>query len=231
MAGLSLTFCGAALIVVPTGALWWPTERLLVVSDLHLGRSERIARRGGALLPPYETRDTLARLDADIQALNPASVICLGDSFDDSAAADALDDATILWLMRLMAGRQWTWIAGNHDPRPVSLGGTHLASVKRGQMTFRHIAERQASAEISGHYHPKFTLSARGQRISRPCLLIDERRIILPAYGTYTGGLSCTDPALAALIGPGCRAVLLGPSPVSLPLPSRSGRPRASTAS
>lgn len=231
MAGLSLTFCGTDLIALPTGALWWQAERLLVVSDLHLGRSERIARRGGSLLPPYETRDTLARLDADIQAMNPASVICLGDSFDDSAAAEAMEDASTLWLTRLMAGRHWIWIEGNHDPGPISLGGAHLASVTRGPLTFRHIAEPKAYAEISGHYHPKFTLTARGQRLSRPCLLIDDRRIILPAYGTYTGGLPCTDPALAALIGPEGRAVLLGSSPVSLPLPSRNGRPRASTAS
>lgn len=231
MAGLSFTFCDAELVALPTGALWWAAERLLVVSDLHLGRSERMARRGGALLPPYETRDTLVRLDADIEALDPASLICLGDSFDDSAAANAMEDGDALWLTRLMAGRCWVWIEGNHDPGPVSLGGTHLASLRQGPLTFRHIAAPEAFGEISGHYHPKFTLAMRGQRISRPCLLVDDRRIILPAYGTYTGGLSCTDPALAALIGPEGRAVLLGPSPVALPLPSRSGRSRASTPS
>ena len=66
-----------------------PTERLLAVADLHLCRSERLARRGGALLPPYETAATLDRLAAEIAA-SARPGVCLGDSFDDCAAGAAL---------------------------------------------------------------------------------------------------------------------------------------------
>lgn len=229
MTGLTLSFCGTELTALPSGALWWAAERLLVVSDLHLGKSERLARRGGTLLPPYETRETLSRLEADIGTTDPASVICLGDSFDDSAAADALEEEATLWITRLMAGRRWIWIEGNHDPGPVTLGGSHLQSLRQGPLLFRHIAEPGAKGEISGHYHPKFTLSARGQRISRPCFMVDSRRMILPAYGRYTGGLSCSAPALASLFGAEGRAVLLGPSPVAVPLSRRDDRSSAST--
>ena len=107
------SLAGATLALLPSGALHWPTEGLLVVSDMHLGKSERIARRSGTLLPPYETRDTLARLDADIQATAARTVLCLGDSFDDAAAADALAEEDLAWLTRLMAGRRWLWIEGN----------------------------------------------------------------------------------------------------------------------
>ncbi len=100
----------------PSGALWLPGARALIVSDLHLGKAERLARRGGPFLPPYEVAETLARLEAEIAALNPRHVACLGDSFDDPAAARRLDPADWRRLAALAAGRRWTWISGNHDP-------------------------------------------------------------------------------------------------------------------
>ena len=111
-----ITLAGARLTARASGALWWPAERLLCVADLHLGKSERLARRGGTLLPPYETAETLDRLAAEIAALAPARVVCLGDSFDDCAAGAALAPADAARLTALMAGRDWIWIAGNHDP-------------------------------------------------------------------------------------------------------------------
>ncbi len=204
----------AALRALPSGALYWPDERLLVVSDLHFGKSERLARRGGSLLPPYETRATLTRLDADLDATNPSHVVCLGDSFDDLTAADEMAETDRLWLTRLMAGRQWTWIEGNHDAGPVNLGGAHRADLRLNGLTFRHIATAEPF-EISGHYHPKARLPGR----TAPCFLIDAQRVILPAYGAYTGGLFCDHPDLQALMQPKALAVLTGPK--CLPRPMR----------
>ncbi|OIP82753.1 MAG: metallophosphoesterase [Rhodobacterales bacterium CG2_30_65_12] len=209
------TLAGTTLAGLPSGALWWQAERLLCVSDLHLGRSERFARNGGSLLPPYETRDTLARLDADIETTQAATVVCLGDSFDDAAAAQGLDAPARDWIVRAMAGRRWVWIEGNHDPGPTMLSGSHLAQLALGPLTFRHIAEPGASGEISGHYHPKARLAGR----SRPCLLHDAARVILPAYGTYTGGLRSDSSTLAALMRPEAVAVLTGTQPQAIPMP------------
>lgn len=219
MNACTFTLCGATLEARPSGALWWPAERVLVCSDLHLGKSERIARRGGSLLPPYEVQETLARLAADVAATDPAEVICLGDSFDDTGAALALPEAMRAEILALQAGRRWVWIAGNHDPAPVDLGGTHLAELSRGPLTFRHIAEAGALGEVSGHYHPKAVLQLRGRRVSRPCFLADGARAILPAYGAYTGGLRWTDPALRGLLGPGARAILTGTPCCAVPVP------------
>lgn len=211
---------GEVLAALPSGALWWADRRMLVVADLHLGRSERTARRSGALLPPYECDDTLARLDADIAATRPASVLCLGDSFDDAAASEALGDRHLDWLSRMMAGRRWLWVEGNHDPGPLALGGTHLAQHCEGALTFRHIAQPGAVGEVSGHYHPKASI-ARG--ISRPCFLVDAARAILPAYGTYTGGLRCDAAPLAALMSGDARALLTGPRVTAMPMPRPAG--------
>lgn len=210
----AFSFAGHRMHALPSGALHWPDRGLLVVSDLHFGKSERLARRGGSLLPPYETHATLARLDADIAATAARSVVCLGDSFDDTAASDALDQTDRIWLARLMAGRDWTWVTGNHDPGPVDPGGAGPAEVRLGPITLRHIATAD-TPEISGHYHPKARLVGR----ARPCFLIDGARVILPAYGTYTGGLSCDDPALVALMHPQAVAVLTGETARAIPMP------------
>jgi DNA ligase-associated metallophosphoesterase len=209
----------------PSGALWLPAAGLLVVSDLHLGKAERLARRGGALLPPYETAETLARLAAEVDALGPATVLCLGDSFDDLRAAEALDEAARETLARLAAGRRWVWAAGNHDPAPLDLPGAHAAEWREGPFTFRHIAaEGAAPGEVSGHYHPKAVLAARGRRVRRRCFLADSRRIILPAFGAYTGGLDATDAAFDALLGPEARALLLGRKVIAAPRSALASR-------
>ena len=219
MNAFEFTLHGTCLTALPSGALWWAEERLICVSDLHLGKAERHARRTGAMIPPYEIRDTLLRLSDDLDRTRASTVICLGDSFDDLAAARALPEDERLMLTRLQAGRRWIWIEGNHDPGPVDLGGTHLAELTLGPLTFRHIAEAGATGEISGHYHPKAQVKTRARTISRPAFLVDRDRVILPAYGTFTGGLRSSCPDLAQLMRPDALAILTAQraQPVRMP--------------
>lgn len=223
MNGFDFEFAGTTLTALGSGALYWAAENLICVSDLHLGKSERRARLGDAPLPPYETHDTLSRLENDLRATGAGTVICLGDSFDDRAAADALPEAQKLWVAALQAGRKWIWIEGNHDPGPVDLGGAHMAEFSLAPLSFRHIAETAQKHEISGHYHPKTTLKTGHRSITRPAFLIDDHRIIMPAYGTYTGGLRSNDKALKTLLLPGALAIMTGPTPRPLPMPDHKG--------
>ena len=218
MNALDFNFQGTRLSALFEGALHWPDANILTVSDLHLGKSERIQRRSGQMLPPYEVIDTLTRLEDAIRRVAPKTVICLGDSFDDLAAGAALHEDHVTWIARLMAGREWIWIEGNHDPGPLELGGTHLSEFRKGPLVFRHIAT-DAAGEISGHYHPKARLMLGGRAVTRKCFLVDETRLILPAFGTYTGGLRSDDTTLAALMGPDARAILTGTTPHLIPMP------------
>ena len=219
MNGFRFDFCGEDLVALQSGALWWQREGLLCVSDLHLGRAERHARLGRGQLPPYETQDTLSRLETDLAGVQARKVICLGDSFDDLGAARSLSEANRLWIARLQAGRDWMWIEGNHDPGPVNLGGAHLAEYRGHGLTFRHIATPDETGEVSGHYHPKARVRTRARWITRPAFLIDSGRIVMPAYGTYTGGLYCHDASLSALMAEDAVAVLTGPKAISIPMP------------
>ncbi|MEO1330985.1 MAG: ligase-associated DNA damage response endonuclease PdeM [Pseudomonadota bacterium] len=222
--GFEFQLAGERLTARASGALWLPERSALAVADLHLGKSERMARRGGPLLPPYETADTIERLATEIARLEPRMVISLGDSFDDARAADALGPAARERLGALAEGRDWVWIAGNHDPAaPAGLGGRALEELALGRLRFRHIASAGAMpgavsrGEVSGHHHPKATLIARGRRLSRRCFLWDARRLILPAFGLYTGGLDARDPAFDALLEPDAVALLIGRRAQALP--------------
>ncbi|WP_374301937.1 ligase-associated DNA damage response endonuclease PdeM [Paracoccus sp. (in: a-proteobacteria)] len=216
-------FAGHALQARPSGALYWPERRWLVVADLHLGKSERLARRGGSLLPPYEVLATLDRLEAEIVATDPAAVISLGDGFDDDAAALALPDMLCDRLRGMAWGRRWIWVSGNHDPSPVCprLPGETVDELADG-LVLRHQAGQ--GPDVSGHFHPCVRLA--GDR--RCCFLVGRDHLILPAFGAYTGGLAIDSQALAALVPQGL-AIACGtralPMPVGTVRPAgRSGR-------
>ena len=215
MNGHHFNFCNVAVEACPSGVLWLPETQTVCVSDLHLGKADRLARRGATLLPPYETQDTLARLASEVNRLNPRCVVCLGDSFDDLMAADALQDSDHAKLSTMQAGREWVWIEGNHDPGPVNVGGTHRTEYAQNGLTFRHIATA-APAEISGHFHPKHAVKGAGA--ARACFIYDRERLMMPAFGTFTGGLRCTDPAIRSLFGKAAVAVLTGRRAVPVPL-------------
>jgi DNA ligase-associated metallophosphoesterase len=226
MDGHGLALSGIDLVARPSGALWWPDARLLCVADLHMGKSGRIARRAGTLLPPYETIETLDRLASEIRALNPRSVICLGDSFDDNSGAAALSGEETGSLLAHIAGRDWVWITGNHDPAPIELPGSHRAELHMGPLVFRHEARAgRVSGEISGHFHPRISLDLGGRKLRRACFLFDTDRMILPAFGAYTGGLDSEHPVLKGLFGPDAIAVLAGSPSLRVPM-TRGKQPR-----
>jgi len=161
-------------------------------------------------------------LSDDVARLHPQTIVCLGDSFDDLAGVNTLDAQHHATLARLQAGRTWIWIEGNHDPGPIELGGTHRTQHMIGSVAFRHIAS-SAVPEVSGHYHPKHGLPGTGR--PRPCFIYDNTRLILPAYGAYTGGLKAMHPDLRSLFGAQAIAVLTGARSIPLPLAAHPQRP------
>jgi DNA ligase-associated metallophosphoesterase len=216
----SFTFCGISFKALGSGALWWQDAEMLVVSDLHLGKSDRIARRGGALLPPYETLETLQRLARDIEDTAPKIVISLGDSFDDDRGVSTLEAPERAAIEGMTAACNWIWISGNHDPAPKGLGGQSADELAKDTVVFRHIAsdETETLGEISGHFHPKLRLKTRAGTISRPVFIWDAKRLILPAYGAYTGGLDVTHTQISDLFDPlTAQAILTGPTPIYVP--------------
>jgi uncharacterized protein len=193
---------GAALLADPAGALYWPDERLLVVADLHLEKGSAFAVRG-VLLPPYDTVTTLARLAKLIERYRPSLVIALGDSFHDGGGPARMSNVSRAALQALQRGRDWLWIAGNHDPDlPSDIGGRLAGAVSIGALIFRHEpSAKPCNGEIAGHLHPLARVARRGRGISRRCFAGDGQRLVMPAFGAYAGGLNIRDRAIVALFG------------------------------
>ena len=216
-----VNLCGEALLPDPSGALVWPAAEAVVVADLHLEKGSSFPG-----LPPYDTAATLARLGEVLRHWRPRRVICLGDSFHDGNAESRLDRADRHALSELVAGHDWLWVAGNHDPAPPALGGHVVSEIAIGRLAFRHEAVAASPAgEISGHYHPKAAWRARGRRVVGRCFVGDQRRLILPAFGAYAGGLDVRDPAIARLFPDGCDIHLIARDRVTrLPREAAGGR-------
>ena len=203
---------GEQLHALPAGALYWPARRLLAVADLHLEKGSSYAVVALKMVPRHDTRQTLAMLAALIDSIKPATVVCLGDSFHDRAAIDRLPDEERREIERLVSCTRFVWIAGNHDPAPPPAGWGEVAEeIDDKPLVFRHEARfGPARGEISGHYHPVAALTVRGRGMRRRCFLTDGRRVILPAFGAYTGGLNALDPAIAQLFADDYDALLVG---------------------
>jgi DNA ligase-associated metallophosphoesterase len=189
---------GVTLLADLSGALFWEEQGLLVVSDLHLEKGSSFATRG-VLLPPYDTVATLGRLAAVVARHDPHMVIALGDSFHDRDAHGRLSAPDRDAIAAFQEGRDWIWIAGNHDPAlPSDLGGVVASEVAIGPIAFRH-EPTGAVGEIAGHLHPKARVTARGRSMERRCFACDGERAVMPAFGAYAGGLSIRDAAFSKI--------------------------------
>jgi hypothetical protein len=198
----AITVAGLTLVADPAGALYWADEKLLVVADLHLEKGSAFAKRG-VLLPPYDTATTLARLAGVIERYAPRLVIALGDSFHDGDGPLRMSPRDRVSLKALQRGRDWLWIAGNHDPDlPGDIGGGFAQSLALGPLTLRHEpSDSEGDGEVAGHLHPVARIARRGRAVSRRCFAADGRRLLMPAFGAYAGGLNVRDRAIFGLFG------------------------------
>lgn len=207
MTGLALEVAGAAVTARASGALFVEAERALIVADLHIEKGSAYASRG-QLLPPYDTAETLARLEAEVAALAPTLVILLGDTLHDGEAEDRIAPAHAARIVTLARGRTLIWIAGNHDAAgPRGLPGDICETMALvGLQLVHEPAARPAPGEVAGHLHPCARVPGAGRR---RCFATDGERIILPAFGAYAGGLNVRDPAIRSLLGPKKLAAVL----------------------
>jgi DNA ligase-associated metallophosphoesterase len=210
-AGITIQVNGEELLLDAAGALYWPAEQTLVFADLHFEKGSSYGKRG-QLLPPYDTRTTLKRIELLMNRYQPLRVLALGDSFHDAEASARLDAHERCTLMDFGARARWIWIAGNHDPQPPAwLDGTITEEAAIGGLVFRHEPGQNPEAgEIAGHLHPCATLTRRGRSLTRKCFVSDGLRLVMPAFGAYTGGLDIRATPVQSLFKGDFFAYLLG---------------------
>jgi DNA ligase-associated metallophosphoesterase len=194
------SFCDEEFALVGARALFWPRENALLVADLHLEKASFFAERG-QMLPPYDSRETLERVALAVGQTGARRVFALGDNFHDGKGAARLEPHAAGMLAALTRVTDWVWITGNHDHGETM--GTALSELEVAGLLLRHEAvPGEARPELSGHFHPKLRLTLRGRSLARPCAVASERKLILPAFGTLTGGMDAADPAIIAALQP-----------------------------
>lgn len=197
-----VSLCGKGFRAHKSGGLFWAAQNALIVSDLHLEKGSSFAARG-QMLPPYDTKETLARLADVIDFYRAATVICLGDSFQDAGARERMSGDDLETLRILQDDREWIWVTGNHDHQiDRSFGGHVLSALTVDGMRLCHEPGRGAvSHEIAGHLHPAARLVMNGTALRRRCFAGNGRRLVLPAFGAFTGGLNVLDDAFQPILG------------------------------
>lgn len=203
------SFAGFDLAMLPDGALFWPSRRALLVADLHFEKASWFASFG-QMLPPYDSIATLGALGGLVERLDPREIWCLGDSFHDAAGCDRLPQQAQDMLRTLTTRTRWTWITGNHDAGMVDrCGGDVVDDAIVDGLVLRHEADpADPRPEISGHFHPKLRVSLRGRAVSRRCFVASDAKIIMPAFGSLTGGLDAAHPEIARAVGRRAEALL-----------------------
>jgi hypothetical protein len=194
----ALDLAGERVVLDGRGAVFLPDHATLVVADLHLEKGQAFAA-AGRMLPPYDTRATLARLVALLNDHRPERVVSLGDGFHRRHGWERLGAEDRAQLRAIADVCAWTWLAGNHDPdAPTGHGEAVAGAFTLGALTLRHLPAG-GTGEIAGHLHPRAALRVRGRRVTRRCFASDGQRLVMPALGAFTGGLDVWDPAIAEL--------------------------------
>ena len=203
------SFAGETFVAGPEGALSWPAQQALLVADLHLEKASWFARLG-QFLPPYDSHATLSALAREVERSGARRLYCLGDSFHDRFGCDRLPAAARDLLVRMISALDWVWIVGNHDPGFSDHCGGRLADeLEVAGIVLRHEAVRsEPRPEMSGHFHPKLRLQLQGRRVSRRCFVASETKLILPAFGSLTGGLDATHPEILGHVGSDAAALV-----------------------
>jgi hypothetical protein len=203
------SFSGHELMALHQGALYWPARRALLVADLHFEKASWFARLG-QMLPPYDSVATLSDLTALAVSTGAEEIWCLGDSFHDRHGCDRLPERARSMLTALTASTRWTWITGNHDPGFADhCGGAIVEEAEVDGLLLRHEADPdERRPELSGHFHPKLRINHRGRKVSRRCFVATERKLILPAFGSLTGGLEASHPEIVRAVGSRAEALV-----------------------
>lgn len=196
------SFAGQELAALREGAIYWPARRALLVADLHFEKASWFASFGQHL-PPYDSLVTLEALTALVTRTRPVEIWCLGDSFHDAKGCERLPAQAQAMLRALTDATRWTWITGNHDAGFVDhCGGEIVEEAVVDGLVLRHEADRaETRPELSGHFHPKLRVRVRGRQVARRCFVATPTKLILPAFGSLTGGLDAHHPEIVRAVG------------------------------
>ncbi len=189
---LQVTVQGEQLLLSPDRVMFHERTRTLIISDLHLGKGEHF-RKNGIAVPTNMIRHNLMRLAGIIDRFAPREVLMLGDVFHSVYNKSWEEFARFIHERPQV---HFSLVEGNHDilaKEHYDEAGIELLGIVSERRPFLFIHDAvddipEGYCVVSGHIHPAIKLYGKGmQTLVLPCFIISEDRIIMPAFGAFTG--------------------------------------------
>ncbi|MEO8237656.1 MAG: ligase-associated DNA damage response endonuclease PdeM [Flavobacterium sp.] len=185
---MEITIKNQAFILHPGGALFWKAKKILLISDVHLGKVSHF-RKHGVAIPNNAIAENFTRLTNVVEFFCPEKIIFLGDLFHSSKNTEW--DLFVEWVSGCVS--EMMLIAGNHDIinkkeyTDININVLQFLEIEDFLLT-HHPTERKGWFNLSGHIHPGVILRGLGgQSLKLPCFYQKENQMILPAFGEFTG--------------------------------------------
>ena len=190
---IELKIGSSTIVLLPEKAIYWPEKRMLILSDIHLGKSGHF-RKSGIAAPAKINSKNLQRLSSLINDYNPETLCVLGDLFHSDMNRDWIEFEE--WR-KLFQNLHFKLVLGNHDTLHNSFYDTANIEISDFSIAepfiFTHQADKKndkksSLTRISGHIHPAVKLKGKGRQTLRiPCFKVSGNEILLPAFGEFTG--------------------------------------------
>jgi len=185
---VNLNYGNSQFIMHYSGSLYWPSQKSLLIADVHFGKIDHF-RKNGSALPLEVGLENFKKLNRVIDEFQPKKVVFLGDLFHSTQNRD-LERFTD-WVKQQSV--KMSLIVGNHDIIPPyyfeDLGIKVETSLEIDSIYLsHHPEEKQGFWNICGHLHPGYRLRGQGkQQLKLSCFYKKEYQLILPAFGAFTG--------------------------------------------
>jgi len=185
---LETTINNHTFVLHCSGAMYWVEKRMLLISDVHLGKISHF-RKYGSALPGNAMFQNFIKLDNTVEYFNPESICFLGDLFHSTLNNEW--NLFTEWVERTQL--PIILVAGNHDIigplKYEELGITVVSEwTLDGFLLIHDPQEREDYYTLSGHIHPAVLLAGKGRQFLKlPCFFRTPNQLILPAFGEFTG--------------------------------------------
>jgi len=179
---------GNEFVFYPEKYIYDSSNDCVILSDLHLGKATHF-RKNGIAVPKELGQDNLKRLHQILSLHKPKELLILGDLFHSNMNAEWEDFKAFRYHF---SKTKFILVEGNHD----SFGNKEyqkaniqvFAKLERQNILYTHEPEESESFNCFGHIHPAIRLKGSAlQSLRLPCFYMDNKRLILPAFGEFTG--------------------------------------------
>ncbi|MBF4466576.1 ligase-associated DNA damage response endonuclease PdeM [Flavobacterium sp. LC2016-12] len=175
-------------ILHQSGAVFWEEKKMLLISDVHLGKVTHF-RKHGIGIPKQAIFENFNRLKTVLELFDAETIIFLGDLFHSKINTEW--DFFAEWIKEY--SQKIILVEGNHDI--ISKSNYEELNIEIYNeliiddfLLTHHPTEKESFFNFCGHIHPAIQLRGLGRQfLNLPCFFRKSNQLIFPAFGEFTG--------------------------------------------